>query len=112
MTKNTASGLYLVVMEWTATISGDRVGYLRFWGFFSGEKNFGELFSAWRKWKLQLFYICCNSFFGKFNIGKKTRLRAKFHLIVQRLLIRVQLPLLPPGPNVIKLFTSLIYGYS
>jgi hypothetical protein len=49
------SGLYLVVMERMATITGDRVGYPRFsgfGGFFSEEKNFGELFSAWRKWKL------------------------------------------------------------
>jgi hypothetical protein len=32
------SGLYLVLMEWMATITGDRVGYPRFlgfWGFFS-----------------------------------------------------------------------------
>jgi hypothetical protein len=54
------SGFNLVVMEWMATITGDHVGYPRFWGFFrifSEEKNFGEPSSAWRKWKLQHF--CC-----------------------------------------------------
>jgi hypothetical protein len=40
------SGLYLVVMEWMATITCDCLGYFGFWGFFSEEKNFGEPFSA------------------------------------------------------------------
>jgi len=30
-------------------ITGDRVGYPRFSGFFSKEKNFGEPFSVWQK---------------------------------------------------------------
>jgi hypothetical protein len=50
------SSLYLVVMEWMAAITGDRVGYPRFsgfLGFFSEEKIFGEPSSAWRKQKLQ-----------------------------------------------------------
>ncbi len=34
------SGLYLVAMEWMVTITGDSVGYPRFGGFFSEEKNF------------------------------------------------------------------------
>jgi hypothetical protein len=53
-----SSGLYLVVMEWMATITGDRGGYpgfSGFGGFFSEEKNFGEPSSAWRKWKTNLF---------------------------------------------------------
>jgi hypothetical protein len=33
---------HCVVMEWVATIAGDCVGYPRFGGFFSKEKNFGE----------------------------------------------------------------------
>jgi hypothetical protein len=40
------SGLYLVVMEWMDTITGDRVGYPGFGGFFFEEKNFGEPSSA------------------------------------------------------------------
>jgi len=47
------TGLYLVLMEWMATITGDhRVGCPGFLGFFSGEKNFGELSSTWRNWLL------------------------------------------------------------
>jgi hypothetical protein len=52
------SGLYLVVMEWMATITGDRVGYPEFSGFgvfFSEDKNFGEPSSAWWKWKTDPF---------------------------------------------------------
>jgi hypothetical protein len=45
------SGVYLVVMEWMATITGEHVGFLGISGFFSKEKNFGELSSACRKWK-------------------------------------------------------------
>jgi hypothetical protein len=42
------SGLYLVVMEWMATIPGDRVGYPGFWGFWGiflrGEKFWRTIF--------------------------------------------------------------------
>jgi hypothetical protein len=34
------SGLYLVMMEWMAAITGDCVGYPGFSGFFSEEKIF------------------------------------------------------------------------
>ena len=54
------SGFYLVVMEWMATITGDHVGYPRFWGFwgfFSEEKIFGEPSSPWRKRKLSSMNI-------------------------------------------------------
>jgi hypothetical protein len=65
------SGLYLVVMEWMATIIGDHVGYPRFsgfWGFFSEEENFGEPSSAWRKWQTKQsclpLVLCSNTFLG------------------------------------------------
>jgi hypothetical protein len=48
------SGLYSVVMEWKATITGDSVGYFKI--FLRGEKfwrkKFGEPSSVWRKQKL------------------------------------------------------------
>ncbi len=44
------SGLYLVVMEWMAAITGDRVGYF---GIFLRGENFGELSSVWQKRKLK-----------------------------------------------------------
>ncbi len=61
------SGLYLVVMEWMVTITGDRVGYPGFLGFrefFSEEKNLGGPSSAWRKQKL-LHISLCNIHFNK-----------------------------------------------
>jgi hypothetical protein len=38
------SGLYLLVMEWMATITGDRVGYPKFLGFWGGEKFWRTVF--------------------------------------------------------------------
>jgi hypothetical protein len=46
----------LVVMEWTA---GDSVGLFRdFQDFSLRRKKFGELFSAWRKWKTKHSSLC------------------------------------------------------
>jgi hypothetical protein len=45
----------LVVMEWTATITGDHVGL--FLEFFSMEKNCGRPFSKRQKRKLNVFVL-------------------------------------------------------
>jgi hypothetical protein len=75
------SGLYLGVMEWMTTITGDHVGYPRFsgiWGFFSEEKNFGEKFwrTVFRVAETELSDFCF--VFKPCEVGFEINLHVKF----------------------------------